>query len=145
MSAPEHIVSKIAAFKGGRVLMGLRRDDKKWCFPGGHLDAGESAKRAAHRELKEETGFEPLYLKPLGSKRVKDGKVQVHAFRADVDGEPHVDLDPDAEFTAFKWVNPKAMPPEVMKNLHSAPDVMLELLGARAAGATRWGSMQGAA
>lgn len=141
MSAQE-TVAKVAAFKDGKVLMGLRRDDKKWCFPGGHLDAGESAVDGARRELEEETGLKATKLRSLGTRVVKDGAVKVHAFSADVDDEPDGVGDPDAEFSRFRWVNPKAMPDEVMENLHSKPDVLLQLLGT---GATSWSKLSEAA
>lgn len=123
-------VAKVAAFKDGKCLMGLRRDDKKWCFPGGHLDEGENAKDGARRELEEETGMKPKSLTALGAKTVKNGSVKVHAFSADVEGEPDGLGDPDAEFSRFKWVDPEDMPEEIMDNLHSKPDVLLQLLGA---------------
>lgn len=139
----EHVVAKIAAFKDGRMLMGQRRDDGKWCFPGGHLDTGETPMRAAHRELKEETGLEPLAMESLGTQKPKAG-VTVHAFRTEVDEEPHAGDDPDAEFSKFEWVDPNKVPSEIADNLHSDPDSLLELLEARTAG-PRWSALRGAA
>lgn len=37
--------------EGGRLAMGF------WCFPGGHVDSGESFEEAAIREALEESGF----------------------------------------------------------------------------------------
>jgi MOSC domain-containing protein YiiM/ADP-ribose pyrophosphatase YjhB (NUDIX family) len=45
------------------VLFGLRRGalgEGSWAFPGGHLDAGESAEACGLRELREETGVEAV-------------------------------------------------------------------------------------
>lgn len=43
-----------------KYLLGLSnaKDDRKmrWCFPGGHIQRGETPNRAAVREAKEETG-----------------------------------------------------------------------------------------
>lgn len=44
----------------GRVLLIKRRWDPcagRWAFPGGHVDAGETSRDAAVRELEEETGI----------------------------------------------------------------------------------------
>lgn len=125
------IVSKVAVIKGGKLLMGKRHDNGKWTQPGGHAEPGESPTAAAHRELMEETGLAPDgMMRPIARKTVKNGAVHVHAFAADVAGEPRGELDPDGEFSELRWMDPEKMPAEVMKNLHSDPDVVLEALGA---------------
>ncbi len=47
--------------RGSDVLLGRRRNahgDGAWCFPGGHLEFGESVIECARRETLEETGLE---------------------------------------------------------------------------------------
>lgn len=125
------VVAKVAAFKDGKFLMGKRHDNGKWTTPGGHIEPGESVHAGAHRELGEETGLSAESMKHLETRDVKGGKVRVHAFRADVSGESPHEFDPDGEFSELRWLDPAAMPAEVMKNLHSEPDVVLEAIGAK--------------
>lgn len=130
-------VAAVAALKGGKLLMGKRRDDESWCCPGGHIEQNEDPHDAAHRELGEETGLSAVgMMRHLDSKAVKNGEIHVHAFQAEVDGEPSNHMDPDAEFSEFLWVDPNAIPHEVMSNLHNEPDVVLDALGA---GGAPWG------
>lgn len=47
--------------KKGEVLLGLRQGSHgtgEWCFPGGHLEFGETVFQTAKREVKEETDLE---------------------------------------------------------------------------------------
>jgi 8-oxo-dGTP diphosphatase len=48
--------------RGGEVLIGQRRPDQpmamQWEFPGGKIEAGESAEQALARELHEELGIQ---------------------------------------------------------------------------------------
>jgi 8-oxo-dGTP diphosphatase len=51
----------VCVVKDGRVLFGKRRNahgSGSWCFPGGHLEFGESIEACARREVLEETGLE---------------------------------------------------------------------------------------
>lgn len=125
--SPETVAS-VAVFRDGKLLMGQRRDDRKWCCPGGHLDDGEQPEVGARRELLEETGLEASALKKLGTKRVKNGAVLVHSFSGEVDGEPSNADDPDAEFLRFRWVDPQNLPTDVAGALHNNPDVTLQFL-----------------
>jgi len=43
----------------------MRTFPRKWVFPGGHVDSGETLEQAAIREAKEETGLNVKIIKPL--------------------------------------------------------------------------------
>jgi 8-oxo-dGTP diphosphatase len=43
-----------------------------WCFPGGHLETGETARRAIQRELAEELGLQVIPWKRLGAVRLTE-------------------------------------------------------------------------
>ena len=47
----------IVCHRNGRVLLVARRPSSRWTLPGGVIRRGESALDAAHRELREETGW----------------------------------------------------------------------------------------
>lgn len=52
------LVTNVAIFQDGEVLLQKREDFEVWCLPGGHVENSESAAQAAVREVREETGFE---------------------------------------------------------------------------------------
>jgi ADP-ribose pyrophosphatase YjhB (NUDIX family) len=59
-AAPRAAVSG-AIFRGGEVLLVQRSKAPAlglWSLPGGHIEPGEAAVDAVHRELREETGVE---------------------------------------------------------------------------------------
>jgi 8-oxo-dGTP diphosphatase len=78
----------IARNAGGAVLVfNLYR--KVWELPGGLIDAGESPRDAAQRELLEEAGCSARDLHWLGLVEVSDGSTHFGAvFRGDVDAVP---------------------------------------------------------
>jgi 8-oxo-dGTP diphosphatase len=45
-----------------------------WCFPGGHVEAGETSRKAIQRELAEELGILVEPLRRLGALRVLDSR-----------------------------------------------------------------------
>jgi 8-oxo-dGTP pyrophosphatase MutT (NUDIX family) len=63
----------VAELAAGAVVMRAGRDavlllhhatQRRWCFPKGHVEAGESVEEAARREITEETGLSRFELGP---------------------------------------------------------------------------------
>lgn len=127
-------VASVAVMNGGKLLMGVRNDNGRWTLPGGHLNDGEDPHAGALRELMEEAGIQAEKLEHLGSDGVKthSGKSYViHAYRMAHEGEPPTTkLDPDQEVKEWRWVDvSKGLPEEVLTNLHSPRNLVLEKLG----------------
>ena len=109
----------IAVVQSGKHwLLGLSSstDDRlhKWCFPGGHINSGESISHAAEREAREETGI----------------RVRVEAKPVILPSKPHViflhctaskdaSLKPNKEFIALGWFTIRDM-----KGLKLYPNVL---------------------
>jgi ADP-ribose pyrophosphatase YjhB (NUDIX family) len=51
-------VNVVVANSAGEILLIRRSDNDNWALPGGAIDLGESARQAAVRETKEETGID---------------------------------------------------------------------------------------
>jgi 8-oxo-dGTP pyrophosphatase MutT (NUDIX family) len=52
--------------KREKVLLTQRTDNRRWCLPGGAMEAGESAAQACVREVREETGLEVRVTRLIG-------------------------------------------------------------------------------
>jgi 8-oxo-dGTP diphosphatase len=83
-----------------------------WALPGGFVDPGETAEKAAHRELKEETGVKVSKLVHVGrwDKPDRDprGQVITDAFKAVVTGDVKERAGDDAK--EVKWFDVKKLP-----------------------------------
>jgi 8-oxo-dGTP diphosphatase len=94
--------------RGDRILLAQRPPDKKlgglWEFPGGKVEAGESAEAALHRELQEELGCTVRITQTLAPfMHAYDwGRIELIPFvceLAEGSPEPHAH-----EHTALVWV-----------------------------------------
>jgi 8-oxo-dGTP diphosphatase len=99
-------------FNDGKVLLGLRtgsHGEGTWCFPGGHLEGGESFYDCAVRETREETGLEVKVVEELSvatNDIFSEEKHYVTVFvRASyLGGEPKI-MEPEKckEWRWFDW------------------------------------------
>lgn len=129
---PVQVVSVAVFNKDGALLFGRRKDNGKWTLPGGHMEGDESELAGAQRELEEEAGFSDVDLVHLGSEVItgfRGGKIEVHAFMTNLDGEASSVNDPDDEVEEWRWVDvDDGLPAEIAGNLHSPKNVTLKLL-----------------
>ena len=102
--------------KREKVLLTQRTDNRRWCLPGGHMEAGESAAEACEREVWEETGLKVratrllgVYSNPDQLVIYKDGN---KAFFVVLNFEVQVlegELGLSDETTAFGWFSLEEM------------------------------------
>ncbi len=78
-----------------------------WCFPGGHVEPGETPKQALRRELMEELSIDTAAVRRLGSIRVLDSNhvLAVWVIRY-VSGEMHPS---PREVAALAWLDAAAI------------------------------------
>lgn len=85
---------------GNKWLLGLAKDtnddrDHKWVFPGGHIKRGEATKKAAEREVFEETGIK---CKAIGDPFALPGKPDIAFVHCKAASRQKIDFN--SEFTA---------------------------------------------
>lgn len=76
------VTQKAVLFDGAELLVLHDPNAERWEFPGGKVDAGERAVESLAREVREETGLEPIVETPVftaAKRRSKDrGKFLVY-------------------------------------------------------------------
>jgi 8-oxo-dGTP pyrophosphatase MutT (NUDIX family) len=102
--------------KREKVLLTQRKDNGRWCLPGGHMESGESAAEACEREVWEETGLKVhathllgVYSNPDQLVIYKDGN---KAFFVVLNFEVQAlegELGLSDETTAFGWFSLEEM------------------------------------
>ena len=76
------IVVRTMAGSARILLVTAKNNPKHWIFPKGHIEAGETARKAAVRELREEAGVEGELLERVGSTEFdfRDQRLRVEYF-----------------------------------------------------------------
>lgn len=124
-------VASVAVVWDGRVLMGKRRDNQKWTFPGGHVNPEETLKQGAIRELREETGIEcdPRNIMPLTPVLDLNGfqgdPLQLQCWVLRLGDRPATTMmtDPDGEVLRWRWMGlSKGLTDEIYESLHVPPE-----------------------
>lgn len=102
------VAAGVIVSPNGTILLGKRPDGKPfsgyWEFPGGKIEAGESASDALRRELMEEIGIDPHHLHPWISRvfHYAHATVKLNFFKVlGWDGEPE-----GLESQELSWQDP---------------------------------------
>lgn len=107
----------------GQVLMGLRKGSHgagEWCFPGGHLEFGETVFETAVRETQEETGLKVFDMELIS---IADEMRYI-----ETDGKHYLNIGVKAKYNSGK---PRIMEKEKCEkwewfDMDNLPDNMLE-------------------
>ncbi|HEY1565313.1 MAG TPA: NUDIX hydrolase [Gaiellaceae bacterium] len=109
----------------GRVLLIKENyDRRRWGFPGGAVERGETPEQAVVREVREETGVEVRIESRVGVYVLADSAVSLHVYRCEiVCGTPEVPSS--GEISAVRWCPADALPWPQTNALHYAlPDAI---------------------
>ncbi len=102
-------------------LLLLQRRSQTWSFPKGHMEAGETEKQTALREVREETGldvvFSESFRETVEYRLANGGRKQVVLFLAETTAEPDVRAE---EIEAFRWC-PLVEVREILHRLYGEP------------------------
>lgn len=103
------IIDVVAAviYRGGTVLLCQRHDGPHlplaWEFPGGKIEAGESAPAALQRELAEELGVGSAIGRQIADVEhdYPEKRVRIRFFLADIDEEPRAVVHREVRWIAL--------------------------------------------
>lgn len=108
---PIRIVTAAVLEEGGRILIARRKKgdrlERKWEFPGGKLEPGETAEACLARELHEEFGIEAEISSFVASSTYEypHGTIDLRAYRARrISGEFEINSHEE-----IAWVKPEEL------------------------------------
>lgn len=129
-------ITCVALTCDGYVLTGQRKDNGKWTFPGGHLEAFEPPLEGAYRECQEECGIDMNLSESQALPEIRvqgrSGRlVDIYPFVVKLRNRqfPKTTDDPDHEISVWRWVKIDPKSPELMPEArHAKKDVLVERL-----------------
>ena len=97
-------------YRGEEILLQnrVKTDWRGYCFPGGHVEPGESIVDSVIREMKEETGLTVFHPRLCGIKQfpVEGGRYLVFFFKTDAfAGDLH-----SSDEGKMEWIDRKVLP-----------------------------------
>jgi mutator protein MutT len=107
-------VAGILIVREGRVLLtrrdaGLERGAGRWAFPGGFVEAGETAEEAALRETREEAGLDAAIIGIVGRPHsIRDPAQLVIVYRGEAG--PSAEARAGLEVSELRWFAAGAIP-----------------------------------
>jgi len=105
--------SIIPILPDGQIVLVRRRDNGKWCLPGGMVNWGQNLATTVQRELAEETGLELIGIRRLvGIYSEPDRDPRIHSIcvviEADVQGT--MQIQDTLEISEVQAFEPSAIP-----------------------------------
>lgn len=124
-------VSAVAVIHRGKMLMGLRQEERKFTTPCGHIEGNETPVQGAVRELWEESGIKAQEkdLEFLKTIKKPDGYI-IHGFRLDLKKFPKTTgkNDPDQEVKRWRFYDTRSIPDSKLHVPRNQGNVLLEAL-----------------
>lgn len=120
----------IGVIERGRAVLLIRRAlgvtrGGLWCFPGGHVELGETSRRAVRRELAEELGIQVTPVDRIGTVRLATRGYVLAVWRVRYTGDW---FSPSADEVAeLGWFTPTQI--RLLKDGMPSNERVLEMLG----------------
>ncbi len=117
------VISRGPAYLRIRRAPGITRGGC-WCFPGGHVEPGETPRQAVQRELAEELGIEVLPTERVGSVHVDMSYVLAVWRVRHAGGEFRI---AESEIAESRWLTPQQI--REIRPVLPSNERVLEMLG----------------
>ncbi|GHA17457.1 DNA mismatch repair protein MutT [Devosia pacifica] len=126
--------TRVMVIDGDSVLLIRHTYVPGWSFPGGGVEPGESAEESAVREVREETGYQPLGPMKLFGLYHNNSPVSNRdhvAFFVTKDFEKSFEFKPTLEIAEIGWFHKSSLPEKVTPSTSQRVDEVFDLADRR--------------